>query len=188
MQRLEAALPPAGSEPVGTTPRAGGRSRLAESIAGLRGFGRRHRTPIAVVGSLATAAVLVFLLAGRRHEFEVALSSAPLGLLAVTALLQIVALVARSEAWHLTIEEATGTVDRRVLYRASSMQVLGSVVNGQLGWPRGSQRCGARPQPSARRCRHWSRRSSRSWPSRRRWRRWRRSRWSRRSACRGGCR
>ena len=41
--------------------------------------------------------------------------------------------VARSEAWHLTIGAAGGTVDRRVLYRASSMQVLGSVVNGQLG-------------------------------------------------------
>jgi uncharacterized membrane protein YbhN (UPF0104 family) len=33
----------------------------------------------------------------------------------------------------LTIEAAGGTVDRRVLYRASSMQVLGSLINGQLG-------------------------------------------------------
>jgi uncharacterized membrane protein YbhN (UPF0104 family) len=48
-------------------------------------------------------------------------------------LLQIVALLARSEAWHLSIQAAGGTVDRRVLYRASSMQVLGSVLNTQLG-------------------------------------------------------
>jgi hypothetical protein len=48
-------------------------------------------------------------------------------------LLQIVALVSRSEAWHLTIEAAGGTVPRRILYRASSMQVLGGVVNSQLG-------------------------------------------------------
>jgi uncharacterized membrane protein YbhN (UPF0104 family) len=41
--------------------------------------------------------------------------------------------VSRSEAWHLTIEAAGGTVARRVLYRASSMQVLGSVINGHLG-------------------------------------------------------
>jgi uncharacterized membrane protein YbhN (UPF0104 family) len=102
-------------------------------LAGLRGLGRRHRALITVLGSLTTAAVLVFLLAGRRHEFGAALSSAALWALAVTALLQIVALVARSEAWHLTIEAAGGTVQRRVLYRASSMQVLGSVVNGQLG-------------------------------------------------------
>jgi uncharacterized membrane protein YbhN (UPF0104 family) len=53
--------------------------------------------------------------------------------LAVTALLQVVALVARSEAWHLTIEAAGGSVERRVLYRASSLQVLGGMLNGQLG-------------------------------------------------------
>jgi uncharacterized membrane protein YbhN (UPF0104 family) len=125
-------VPVAGSAPVGPSPPAGA-SRLAEAIAGLRRFGRRHRAPITVVGSLATAAVLVLALAGRRDEFEAALSDAPAWVLAVTALLQIVALVARSEAWHLTIEAAGGTVDRRVLYRASSMQVLGSVINGQLG-------------------------------------------------------
>ena len=48
-------------------------------------------------------------------------------------LLQIVALVSRSEAWHITIGAAGGTVNRRVLYRASSMQVLGGVINGHLG-------------------------------------------------------
>jgi hypothetical protein len=53
--------------------------------------------------------------------------------LGVPVLLQIVALLARSEAWHLSIEAAGGTVERLVLYRASSMHVLGSVVNGQLG-------------------------------------------------------
>ena len=101
-------------------------------IARVRDFGRRRRTLITVVGSLVTVAVLLLLLAGRRDEFAAALSVAA-WVLAATALLQIVALVARSEAWHLTIEAAGGTVDRRVLYRASSMQVLGSVINGQLG-------------------------------------------------------
>jgi uncharacterized membrane protein YbhN (UPF0104 family) len=100
---------------------------------GVRRFGRRHRTLITVVGSLVTAAALVVALAGRRHEFATALSSVALGVLGITALLQVVALLARTEAWHLTIEAAGGTVARRVLYRASSMQVLGSVINGQLG-------------------------------------------------------
>jgi uncharacterized membrane protein YbhN (UPF0104 family) len=126
-------VPVAGSEPIGPTPRPRGASRLTEVAAGLRDFGRRHRTLIAVVGSLATAAVLVFLLAGRRDEFSTALSDATVGVFAVAALLQIVALLARSEAWHLTIEAAGGTVARRVLYRASAMQVLGGVINGQLG-------------------------------------------------------
>jgi uncharacterized membrane protein YbhN (UPF0104 family) len=126
-------VPVAGSEPIGPAPRPRSASRLAELTAGLRDFGRRRRAPITVVGSLATAAVLAFVLAGRRHEFADALSLAGLWVIAVTALLQIVALIARSEAWHLSIRAAGGTVDRRILYRASSMQVLGGVLNGQLG-------------------------------------------------------
>jgi uncharacterized membrane protein YbhN (UPF0104 family) len=102
-------------------------------IPRLRAFARRRRTLLTVVGSLVTAAILVALLSGRRDEFGEALSSAPAWVLGVTALLQIVALVSRSEAWHLTIEAAGGTVARRVLYRASSMQVLGGVINGHLG-------------------------------------------------------
>ena len=102
-------------------------------LARLREIGRRHRTLITIVGSLAAAGVLVALLAGRREEFSEALSEAAVWVLAVAALLQVVALVARSEAWHLTIEAAGGRVDRRVLYRASSMQVLGGVINGHLG-------------------------------------------------------
>ena len=80
------------------------------------------------MGSLATAALLAFLLAGRRDEFATALSGAAAWVLAVTVLLQIGALLSRSEAWHLTIREAGGTVDRRALYRASSMGVRGGLV------------------------------------------------------------
>jgi hypothetical protein len=82
---------------------------------------------------LAAAAALVFVLAGRRHEFAAAASHATLSVLAIAVVAQIVALLARSEAWHLSIRAAGGSVGRRVLYRASSMQVLGSVLNGQLG-------------------------------------------------------
>jgi uncharacterized membrane protein YbhN (UPF0104 family) len=108
-------------------------NRLSGLTAGLRDFGNRRRTLITVVGSIATAAVLALLLAGHRQEFEDALSSASVWVLLAAALLQAVALVARSEAWHLTIQAAGGTVDRRVLYRASSMQVLGGMLNGHLG-------------------------------------------------------
>src|SRR6476661_2370253 len=98
-----------------------------------REYARRHRTAISVVGTILTIAALVYALAGKRQEFVDALRGVKASVLAATVLLQIVALVARSEAWHLTIEAAGGTVARRVLYRASSVQVLGSVVNGQLG-------------------------------------------------------
>jgi uncharacterized membrane protein YbhN (UPF0104 family) len=125
-------VPVVGSEPIGPAPPPRGSSRLAELTIGLRGFGRRRRVLITVVGSLTTAAILAFLLAGRRHEFAAALSSTAAWVLTVTVLLQIVALVARSEAWHLSIRAAGGTVDRRILYRASSMGVLGGVLNGQF--------------------------------------------------------
>jgi uncharacterized membrane protein YbhN (UPF0104 family) len=103
---------------------------LADAV---RAFARRHRVWVTIVGSVLTAAVLVVGLAGHRHEFSVALSSASLLILALAAVLQVIALLARTEAWHLSIEAAGGTVARRILYRASSMQVLGSVLNGQLG-------------------------------------------------------
>jgi hypothetical protein len=64
--------------------------------------------------------------------------------LAVTVPLQIVALLARSEAWHLTIRVTDGTVDHRVLYRASSLGVLGGLLNPQVA-------VAARPRTSVRR-------------------------------------
>jgi uncharacterized membrane protein YbhN (UPF0104 family) len=108
-------------------------SREASSYERVREFGHRHRTPIVVFGSVAAAAILALVLAGRRDEFGTALSSAAPWVLAAAVLLQIAALLSRSEAWHLTIRAAGGTVDRRILYRASSMQVMGSLLNGHLG-------------------------------------------------------
>jgi uncharacterized membrane protein YbhN (UPF0104 family) len=94
--------------------------------------GRRRRL-ITIIGSVATAAIVAALLAGRRDQFVTALSGAAAGVLVLTVALQILALLVRTEAWHLTIQAAGGTVDRRILYRASSMQVLGSVLSGHLG-------------------------------------------------------
>jgi hypothetical protein len=105
----------------------------AAVIGSARAFARRRRIPLTVVGSLATLGVLGFVLSGRRREFGAALSGPAVWVLAAATLLQIVALVSRSEAWHLSIEAAGGSVERRVLFRASSMQVLGGLLNGQLG-------------------------------------------------------
>jgi len=102
-------------------------------IVRIRGFVRRRRAPITVIGSLVSAAAVVGVLAGKRDEFAGAISGTAAWVLALTALLQIVALVARSEAWHLSIGAAGGTIARRALYRASSIQVLGSLFSGHLG-------------------------------------------------------
>ncbi|HET7589263.1 MAG TPA: hypothetical protein VFK14_03615 [Solirubrobacterales bacterium] len=125
-------MPVAASGPIGIALRPRAEAQPAERAAGLRAFGRRRPTAITVLGALVTAAILAVLLAGRRDEFAAALSSAAAWVLAVTVLLQIIALLARSEAWHLTISAAGGTVQRSVLYRASSMGVLGGLVNAQL--------------------------------------------------------
>ena len=90
------------TKPIHLTAGRVGAGRLARMSAGFRDFARRRRTAIAIVGSLATAALLAFVLAGHRQEFAAALSSGTRGwVLAVTVLLQVVALLMRSEAWHV---------------------------------------------------------------------------------------
>ena len=115
---------------ISRAPAAGQTSNLTARVCA---FARRRRVAVTVAGSLATAAALAFVVDSHRHEFAQALSSASIWILLVAVVLQAVALLARTESWHLTIEAAGGTVARRVLYRASSLQVLGGVVNGHLG-------------------------------------------------------
>jgi cold shock CspA family protein/uncharacterized membrane protein YbhN (UPF0104 family) len=110
---------------------AAGRVRAA--AVRVRGASQRHRRIVAVVGSLVAAGILGVVLAGHRDDFATALSRASLGVLALAAGLQVVALLARTEAWHRTIEAAGGMVARRPLYRASSMGYVGSLLNAQLG-------------------------------------------------------
>src|SRR3954447_11024015 len=102
-------------------------------FAGLRGFGRRHRVLVAIIGAALTLGLLAVVLASRRDEFAAAVSGAPWWILTITVVIHIVALLARTEAWHVSVEAAGGSVSRRVLFRASSAQVLGSLLSGQLG-------------------------------------------------------
>src|SRR4051794_8152544 len=117
--------------------RASGPARLARGATAAWGAGRRlgqrHRRIVAVVGSVVAAGILVAVLAGHRDDFETAVKRASPGVLLLAAVLQVVALVSRTEAWHRTIEAAGGTVARRPLYRASSMGYVGSLLNAQLG-------------------------------------------------------
>lgn len=98
-----------------------------------RQAGRRWRGPLTFVGILGTAVGIAALLAGHRAEFTTALGAAPLGVLALVAAMQTVALLARSEAWHTSVRAAGGTVSRRRLFRAASTGFIGSLLNGQLG-------------------------------------------------------
>ena len=93
---------------------------------------RRTRTVMTVVLAVAFTVALVAALFGRRQQFVAAVETAPAWMLALTACLQAVALVSRTEAWNVCVTAAGGTVSRRRLYRASSMGSLASVLNSQL--------------------------------------------------------
>ena len=99
----------------------------------LRNFQQRHSRLVGVVCASLVAAALVIVLWGKRRDFVTAVEEAPLWLLGCAVLLQIVALLTRTEAWRTCVLAAGGTVERRRLYRASSMGYVGSLVNAQLG-------------------------------------------------------
>ncbi len=93
----------------------------------------RRKVVLSVCGALIVTGILVFVLAGRRHEFVTALRSAPLSLLGIAVVLQIIALLTRTEAWLLSVRAAGGSVTRRVLFRAAGVGYLASVINGSVG-------------------------------------------------------
>lgn len=86
-----------------------------------------------MLGFLVVTGALGAELAGRRGQFNAALHAAPLWLLAIAALLAVVALLARTEAWYLCVRAAGGTVGRRLMFRAAGVGYLASVLNGSLG-------------------------------------------------------
>ncbi|MQA73574.1 MAG: hypothetical protein GEU88_04355 [Solirubrobacterales bacterium] len=88
---------------------------------------------VTVVCSLIVAAALVLGLWGKRDDFGAALGDAPWWILGLAVALQVIWLIARSEAWHVCVGAAGGSVTRRRLYRASSVGYLGNLFNPQFG-------------------------------------------------------
>jgi uncharacterized membrane protein YbhN (UPF0104 family) len=82
---------------------------------------------------LVALAALAIVIVDRRHAFVAALDAAPVWLLCFAVLLQLVALLARSEAWRLCVGAAGSTVSRRCTFRASALGGLIGIVNGQAG-------------------------------------------------------
>src|SRR5690348_508476 len=88
---------------------------------------------LSTLGALAVTAALGFVLASRRGQFTAALHTAPVFLLGLAVLLQIIALLARTEAWNVCVRAAGGTVTRRLLFRAAGVGYLASLINGSVG-------------------------------------------------------
>jgi uncharacterized membrane protein YbhN (UPF0104 family) len=88
---------------------------------------------ISIVGAIMVAGALGVELAGRRGQFTAAIHAAPIWILLLVVLLQIVALIARTEAWHVCVRATSAGVGRRRLFRAAGVGYLASVLNGSLG-------------------------------------------------------
>src|SRR5262245_43884237 len=94
---------------------------------------KRHRRAGTVAASIAASLALGLALIGRGNELETAVTGAPVAIAVAAVVLQLLALVARSEAWHGCVRAGGGTVGRRTLYRASSMGFVGGPLHTQLG-------------------------------------------------------
>ena len=126
--------PAAGAEPVLSLkpdPLTVGSIEADERDLRLSSF--RRRVGLSILGALVVTGVLAFVIAGRGGQFIAALHTAPISLLALAVSLQIVALLARSEAWNVCVRAAGGTVSRRVLFRAAAVGYVASVLNGSFG-------------------------------------------------------
>src|SRR4051794_15328142 len=94
---------------------------------------RGHPIAVTVIGSVVVALALVVGLWGKRQDFVDSFGNASAGLLAGAVALQIVWLLARTEAWHVCVGAAGGQVGRRRLYRAASVGYLGNQFNSNFG-------------------------------------------------------
>jgi uncharacterized membrane protein YbhN (UPF0104 family) len=93
----------------------------------------RRRIAVSVGGALVVAGLLAYVLAGRGAQFGAALRTAPITLVALSVLLQVGALLARTEAWTICVRAAGGTVSRRVLFHSAAFGCIASIVNGSVG-------------------------------------------------------
>ena len=105
----------------------------AVSIAALRGRCRKHHSGLTMAASIAASLVLAAVLVGKWDELEAGITGAAPAVILLAVALQVLALVSRSEAWHVCVRASGGTVGRRKLYRASSFGCIGNLLNHQLG-------------------------------------------------------
>lgn len=95
--------------------------------------GRRLSSVAGILFAVAVAAALVIGLYSKREDFAASLGAAPAWILGVAVLVQILWIVLRSEAWHVCVEAAGGSVSRRPLYGAAGIGYLGNLLNPQVG-------------------------------------------------------
>lgn len=115
------------------TAAAGSLAAARDSLSRLRSWIRHHPLLVTVACSSVVGGALVVGLWGKRDDFASAFGAASWWILALAVLLQVIWLVARSEAWHVCVGAAGGQVSRRRLFRASSVGYLGNLFNSHFG-------------------------------------------------------
>src|SRR3954453_16142843 len=106
---------------------------MTKTFSDLRAWVRAHPVAVTIAGSALVALALCVGLWGKRDDFAAALGDAPIWILGIAVLLQVVWLIARSEAWHVCVGAAGGGGPRRRLYHASSVGYLGNLFNANFG-------------------------------------------------------
>ncbi len=94
---------------------------------------RRHSKAVSIVFGVTVTAALAIGLYGKRDAFVSSLDAASAGVLAAAVAMQVIWLVARSEAWHVCVDAAGGDCGRRPLYRAAAVGYLGNLLNSNFG-------------------------------------------------------
>ena len=98
-----------------------------------RSWLRRHSKGVSVAFALLVFAALVVGLYGKRAAFIDAIGAASAWVLIGAALMQVIWLLARSEAWYVCVDAAGGDCGRRPLYRAAALGYLGNLLNPSFG-------------------------------------------------------
>lgn len=125
----------AGSPVIGARTHAEPTAPLVPTVRrwGERLRGTRVRAAVAALVTLGAVAALVVVLAGRRGQFTTAVLTAPIWLLVIAAVLHLLSLVTRSEAWNFCMRTAGGRTPRRIVFRAAGLGALAGVLSAQLG-------------------------------------------------------
>ena len=98
-----------------------------------RSWLRRHSKAVSIAFGVTVTAALIVGIYSKRSDFVDAINAASYGVLAGAAAMQVVWLIARSEAWHVCVDAAGGDAGRRPLYRAAAIGYLGNLLNSSFG-------------------------------------------------------
>ena len=92
----------------------------------------RKSVATALVGA-ALLTGIVAMLAHHRHDFAQAVGTVPLVTLLAAVVLHVVTVVARTEAWVVSVRAAGAGTDRRALFQIGSLGFAANVISGSIG-------------------------------------------------------